>query len=428
MRTPWYVGVMVLSTWLTAFDQLAVAQTGAPIRWRTDFAQAQAEARATGKLLLVNIHTSWCAPCRKLKSTTLRDPSLATLISQHCIPVSLDGERDAATIQNWQIRGFPTQLFLTADGQIVDKLIGYANPQEYASVLHRAVRTAGISSLASAAPPTNRTVTPPQTPMPRQELSPPTISATSNSAGLPTQPAVSRQEQGQIAREPSPSQAFPQAGQQDYARLTNNLYLRDRAQSPTRSDAQPSSTAPASRWPSQALTQPPSWNRSSQQQPMASAVSFPRAMTPPQPPAEQRTRAVKQTAACDPSAPVALNGFCPVSMIERAVLLRGSQENCLTYQGHRYLLHGQQERALFERDPERYLPGENGICVVSWVDDRVRRQGQIQYPALFGDHVYFFASEANRQQFLHDPERYVDERSGQVHHQSFSNSRETSLR
>lgn len=36
--------------------------SSAPVAWRTDFEQARQEAQRTGKMLVVNMHASWCGP------------------------------------------------------------------------------------------------------------------------------------------------------------------------------------------------------------------------------------------------------------------------------------------------------------------------------------------------------------------------------
>lgn len=105
-----------------------------------------------------------------------------------------------------------------------------------------------------------------------------------------------------------------------------------------------------------------------------------------------------------------MGGFCPVSMISRAELTHGVDGNCLVYRGRRYLFRTDQDRLLFLQNPDRYLPAENGFCVVTWAEENRWTPGQVRFPAIFGEHVFLFPSESQRQKFLDDPERYVDSR------------------
>lgn len=82
------------------------------------------------------------------------------------------------------------------------------------------------------------------------------------------------------------------------------------------------------------------------------------------------------------------------------------------YQGQRYQFSSNSEKSLFSENPERFLPAENGQCVVTWLNKW--RPGLIELPAIFGDHVYFFSSTTMRERFLKNPERYVD-RTGRAY-------------
>ncbi|MFO0945561.1 MAG: hypothetical protein U1D30_06405, partial [Planctomycetota bacterium] len=131
---------------------------------------------------------------------------------------------------------------------------------------------------------------------------------------------------------------------------------------------------------------------------------------------------------CDANLPVAMDGFCPVSMIVRAELTHGSDNACLAYKGRRYLFRSEAERSMFLNNPEKYMPAENGQCVVTWAEEHRWIPGQIRYPAIFGDHVFFFNSESVRQKFLDDPERYVDP-AGRAYRSSLGNlDRDSPLR
>lgn len=101
------------------------------------------------------------------------------------------------------------------------------------------------------------------------------------------------------------------------------------------------------------------------------------------------------------------NGFCPVTMLERAELVRGSALHAATHLGQTYWCRSPRELALFQKEPAKYLPAESGRCVVTWLEAQQWQQGKIEYPALFGDKLYLFGDSAHRDKFLRDPERYV---------------------
>lgn len=299
--------LIVLALLLTATAAMA-----GPIAWRGDVDRALDEARSTGKLVLVNIHTAWCGPCRRLQATTLQDVGLASLIEENCIPVSLDGDTAAVQIAQWGVEAFPTQILLSPHGQVVGRITGYVTAAEYAGAIRRAVTTLGVA----------------QRPAPK--LLPPSTLGTE---------------------------------------LTPNL-AKDPAASETRNDP---------------LVRP-----------------------------------------CDMSVPLALDGYCPVTMIRKAELVPGTDEECIVYKGKRYHFLSAAERTMFLDNPGKFLPAEDGRCVVTWHEQHKWIAGQVTFPAIFGDQVYLFPSDETRHKFLVDPEKYVDAR-GRVKIPPVENARRPSI-
>lgn len=342
---------------LTAILVVVITGTASAqsISWQSDFDSALERARATGKLVLVNIHASWCVPCKKLQAGTLSDPGLGAEIMTHCEPVSLDADVHSHVIRQWPITGFPTQLFIAPDGKVVNTIVGNVPVGTYRAALQKAVQ-----AVASA---------------PRPQVAPVVVNHP---------PAVI---------EPSrPADQHP--------------------------PLMPAGDSVASREPSPPPSQPPAMNAfppattsSTESGPLDSFVAE------PNPPAVAPRREVVRDSKfqpCDESQPLALGGFCPVTMLVRAELIRGTHEECCVYNHHRYQFRSSEDRQAFLANPERYLPSEEGFCVVTWAEKHAREPGLVQFPALYGDFLFLFADDPARQKFLQDPERYVDN-TGRAH-------------
>ena len=127
---------------------LQVAPPGVDIAWRDgDVDDALAEARESGKPVLLYWGAKWCPPCNQLKSTLFRDPGFIAE-TRNFVPVHLDG--DTAGAQKWGerfgISGYPTVIVLRADGAEIVRLSG-ATPH-LADVLRVAAgRTTSIDAL-----------------------------------------------------------------------------------------------------------------------------------------------------------------------------------------------------------------------------------------------------------------------------------------
>jgi len=106
--------------------------------------------------------------------------------------------------------------------------------------------------------------------------------------------------------------------------------------------------------------------------------------------------------------PVALEGYCPVCMIDRAEMVKGKSGETTVHNGKKYLFASSENKRRFLQSPAKYLPGADGDCVVSLVDGGKRVAGDTKYPAMYGEKVFFLADKQSRDKFLKDPESYVD--------------------
>jgi len=89
------------------------------------------EAKKSGKFTFVDAYTSWCGPCRLLKSTTFKDEKVVAFFNKNFINYSTDMEKreEPNLAEKWNISAYPTLLFFNADGEIVMKQVGYVNAE-----------------------------------------------------------------------------------------------------------------------------------------------------------------------------------------------------------------------------------------------------------------------------------------------------------
>jgi protein disulfide-isomerase len=104
--------------------------------WLTDYKQAQAEAKANKKLVLLDFTGSdWCGWCIRLDREVFTRPEFQDYAKKNLVLLEVDFPRAkelsaAEQIQNkglaqkFQIEGFPTIVVLDGDGKVIGAL-GY---------------------------------------------------------------------------------------------------------------------------------------------------------------------------------------------------------------------------------------------------------------------------------------------------------------
>ena len=105
------------------------------IRWRHDYAAARREATETGRPLLLDFGTEACFWCKKLDSTTFRDPKIAKLIDERFIAVKIDGDKHPRLVEALGIESFPTLVLATPDGKVIGRHEGYADVAQMTALL-----------------------------------------------------------------------------------------------------------------------------------------------------------------------------------------------------------------------------------------------------------------------------------------------------
>ena len=116
--------------------------------WMTDFAAAQAKARAENKPLLVDFTGSdWCGWCIRLDKEVFSQSAFQAYAAAELVLVEIDFPRrktlsaelkaqNEALAQQYEIRGFPTILLLSPEGELIEKT-GYrrGGPESYVAHL-----------------------------------------------------------------------------------------------------------------------------------------------------------------------------------------------------------------------------------------------------------------------------------------------------
>ncbi len=105
-------------------------------------------------------------------------------------------------------------------------------------------------------------------------------------------------------------------------------------------------------------------------------------------------------------APVGLQGYCPVCIVEMKQWVKGNPQIAAEFDGHKYYFPGAEQVAMFRQNPTKYLPALGGDDIVQYSRTGERVPGSLSQGVLHKGRNYFFASAANQQLFQANPVAY----------------------
>src|SRR5688500_4204667 len=89
------------------------------VRWLAWGADAFARASRERKPVLLSITAAWCRACDEMDRTTYADTAVAALIRDRFVPVRVDADRRPDINERYNLGGWPTTAFLTADAGLM---------------------------------------------------------------------------------------------------------------------------------------------------------------------------------------------------------------------------------------------------------------------------------------------------------------------
>jgi YHS domain-containing protein len=105
-----------------------------------------------------------------------------------------------------------------------------------------------------------------------------------------------------------------------------------------------------------------------------------------------------------------LGGDCPVTYQSRHEHVRGSVFQAVDYQGRLYLFADADRKAAFKANPAPYVDidvAEKGLCIVTRVDAHRDVPGLAEQALWYKGRVYRFAGAEQKKKFLENPTRYA---------------------
>ncbi|UFH59730.1 thioredoxin family protein [Sulfurovum mangrovi] len=109
---------------------------GVELNWEKDTATAFAKAKAEKKNVVLMVEASHCRWCKKMKQQTLADQEVKKRLQNYILVKVLRSDSEAMKILPESYYPAPTTFFMTPEGEIMEKAIGFFEASDFITYIN----------------------------------------------------------------------------------------------------------------------------------------------------------------------------------------------------------------------------------------------------------------------------------------------------
>lgn len=415
---------------LSAASLASQAHTGVP--WHGTLEQAKAASAVSKRPILAVFGATWSEASVTLHEKTLANPEAAAIVTACFEPVKIDVDVDPATTKRMGVTYLPSACVIGLDDRVLASFDCPDTAASFVAAVGRAAQDAALASreaapsvtasTSTAAPTTAATATPARTRS--------AFSAASQSAAPPATAPQPEPGAPSMAPQMPPAPWSTPFAPPATAAATPRQVLDPAPPPPPAGPAgttpwlgdtaRPASPPPASGTASATAALPPTppAQPTAPEKPKATnsfiaALQKPFSIFSKQPKSDAGEKPapapVPAAGAADPygTMPLGMEGYCPVTLVEKGTWVEGRAQWGARHRGRTYLFAGEPQQRAFLADPDRYAPALSGDDPVMAFDSGKTVPGQRRYGVTYQARIYLFSSPETRTMFSADPQRYT---------------------
>jgi thiol:disulfide interchange protein DsbD len=113
------------------------SQAGGGIEWQKYTPELLQTAAINGQPVIIDFYADWCIPCKELDKFTFSDPSVVNatenMVRLKADLTSFQSEETSALREKFNIKGVPTIVFLSGEGEELNslRLTGYEEAEKF---------------------------------------------------------------------------------------------------------------------------------------------------------------------------------------------------------------------------------------------------------------------------------------------------------
>ncbi len=327
------------------------------IAWEKDINSAFAKAKAENRLVFLHFYGANCPPCKAMDADVFPNKQVVADMNRYFVPVKVDTGLNPQLVKQFDIKAIPSDVILQPDGQFVHRRQGGITAERfdvYLNYICEEVRTKKQTDTPVAA---TQVV-----PLETRQPSPPQPAATpsTNPWNQPTAPPPVDVKSFVAQQQPQPPVPVP----------TQNSVERN---NPVRTGYQETAAKGT---------------------PAAPSVNAPNPL--------------EGTNGSTVEIPLALDGFCPVTLSIQERWQPGNPLFYAMYHGQIFRCVNEETLAAFTKEPAKFAPVAMGEDIVQMVNRNKKITGQRKFGAWFQDRVYLFSSQESLDAFAAKPEFYAE--------------------
>lgn len=106
---------------------------------KTSFAEALKKAKDEGKLLFMDCYTTWCGPCKMMSDKVFTLKEIGEYFNSNFVNLKMDMEKkEGRELQKkYGVEAFPTMFLLDGDGNVVYRIRGAHDAQNFMTMIKR---------------------------------------------------------------------------------------------------------------------------------------------------------------------------------------------------------------------------------------------------------------------------------------------------
>lgn len=122
----------IFSAFLIIMNLAIFAQDGIKFE-DSDFKTILAKAKKENKLIFLDAYTTWCGPCKLMAKNVFTLKSVGEHYNANFVNAKIDMEKGEGIdiAKKYEVKVFPTYLFIDGDGKLVHRTVGYVPEKEF---------------------------------------------------------------------------------------------------------------------------------------------------------------------------------------------------------------------------------------------------------------------------------------------------------